>query len=932
MDPNIAEPWLLDADEVIGRLRTDRERGLTADEVARRLAEHGANELRAEPPVPGWRRALAQLKDPLVVLLLVAVVILLAAWIAEGRQGWPVDTIVIAVIIAVNAVIGVVQERKAENAVAALQRVSAPSATVVRAGEQLRIPSREVVPGDVVVLSEGDVVPADGRLVAVANLMIAEATLTGESEAVLKSTATLTGRTAIGDRVDMVFGGTAVTRGTGRVVVTATGMETQTGRIARLLSETTADPTPLEREIARLGRVLGIAVLIIAVVVVATALVVSDPESVRDVVTAILLGVSLAVAAVPEGLPAVLSVVLAIGVQRMAVRHAIVKNLSSVEALGSASVICADKTGTLTQNEMTLVRVVTASGEVAFDGVGYAPVGEVRSPDGPVDPTGPVGLEVKALLSAGSAANDAVLTEDDAGGWSIQGDPTDAAFLVAERKLGTYEERLARFQRVSTVPFTSERKLMSSVEHDAEREHHTVMTKGAPDVLLGRCTGLRVGDDVVPMPDDQRARAVAAIEEMSDAALRTLGVAFRRLPVGDDPPVAGEHLEQDLVWCGVVGIIDPPRPEAAVAVAAARRAGIRVIMITGDHPRTALRIATDLGIVDARATVATGLELDELDRSGWRDVVRSTSVFARVSPEHKLDIVDALQADGEVVAMTGDGVNDAPALKSADIGVAMGITGTEVTREAGAMILADDNFATIVAAVSEGRGIFQNIKKFLRYMMSSNLGEVLTIFVGVLAAGLLGLTGHGEAVVVPLLATQILWINLLTDTLPALAMGVDTQTEDVMARPPRRFTERVIDASMWRGVALIGSVMAVATLGVIDLYLPGGLIEGSDDLASARTAGFTVLVLAQLCNAFNSRSEVTSAFRVRANRWLWAAVGISVALQVAVVQTPFLNVMFGTVPLTPDQWLVCAALATAVLWTGELRKVALRARSRARSG
>lgn len=920
-------PWLADPDDVVRDLRTDRGTGLTSAEAARRLAELGPNELEGEPPTPMWRRVLIQFKDPLVGLLLVAVAISLLAWLVEGSDGWPFDAVVIAAIVVLNAVLGVIQERKAEDAVAALQRTSAPSASVVRDGEQRRIPSREVVPGDVLVLAEGDTVPADARLFAVASLHVAEAALTGESEAVAKSVGTLSGPTALGDRTCMVFAGTAVTRGTGRAVVTATGMAAETGRIAQLLSDTVQEPTPLQREIDRVGKMLGLAVVSIAVVVVGTLMVVSDLRTLADWVTVLLLGVSLAVAAVPEGLPAVLSVVLAIGVQRMAGRKAIVKNLSSVETLGSASVICSDKTGTLTQNEMTLVRVVTASGEVDLDGVGYVPVGSVHVDGTPLDREGPLFTEVHAVLAAGSAANDAVLRQDDAGGWAIQGDPTDAAFLVAERKLGTYEARRDRFRRVGAVPFTSERKLMSTVHHDAARDEHAVLVKGAPDVLVRRCTRVLVGGDPEAMTEAHRRRVADAVDEMSSNALRTLGVAISRLPEGLDPAAPDEDVEHGLVWCGVVGIIDPARPEAADAVAAARRAGIRIIMITGDHPRTALRIATDLGIVVPGSDVATGLELDDLDADGWRDVVRTTSVFARVSPEHKLNIVDALQADGLVVAMTGDGVNDAPALKSADIGVAMGITGTEVTRQAGAMILADDNFATIVAAVREGRGIFENIKKFLRYLLSSNMGEVLTVFLGVLLAGALGLTGHGEVVVLPLLATQILWINLLTDTGPALAMGVDPQTDDVMSRPPRRLTDRVIDAAMWRDVVWIGLVMAIVSLLAIDIHLPGGLVDGHDTIGLARTAAFTVLVFAQLFNAFNARSGMTTAFRRTHNRWLWGTVLLALVLQVAVVHVPLLNQAFGTEPLRWDQWLVCLALASAVLWVEELRKLVLRRRA-----
>jgi magnesium-transporting ATPase (P-type) len=463
--------------------------------------------------------------------------------------------------------------------------------------------------------------------------------------------------------------------------------------------------------------------------------------------------------------------------------------------------------------------------------------------------------------------------------------------------------------------------MMSTVEID--REHgaaRVLISKGAPDVLLGRCTRVRQGMTVLTLDAAWRQRIQADVEELTDAALRTLAVAYRPLEPGEEN-AADDRLERDLIFVGTVGIIDPPREEAAVAIREAHRAGIRVIMITGDHPRTAARIAADLGIVEPGTVALTGLELDRLDAAQFAEAVHTTSVYARVAPEHKLRIVDALQADGHIVAMTGDGVNDAPALKSADIGVAMGVTGTEVTKQAAKMILADDNFATIVEAVREGRGIFDNIRKFLRYLLSSNMGEVLTVFLGVVLAGVIGLTGPNDALMLPLLATQILWINLITDSAPALAMGMDPETDDVMARKPRRLSERVIDARMWAGVIEVGLVMAVVTLLTIDLYLPGGLIEGRHGIENARTAGFTVLVFAQLFNCFNARSEATSAFRhVFANHWLWAAVGLSLLLQIAVVHVGFLNVAFGTVPLAPEQWLVCAAMGSLVLWFSELRK------------
>jgi magnesium-transporting ATPase (P-type) len=462
---------------------------------------------------------------------------------------------------------------------------------------------------------------------------------------------------------------------------------------------------------------------------------------------------------------------------------------------------------------------------------------------------------------------------------------------------------------------------MSTILIDRERDDERVLiAKGAPDVLLAHCTRLRSGMDVVELGDAGRKRILEEVEALSAEALRTLAVAYRPLAPGDERS-GDDALEANLIFVGTVGIIDPPREEAAVAIREAHRAGIRVIMITGDHPRTATRIAQDLGIIGPGQGALSGVELDKLDEARFRDAVRTTSVYARVAPQHKLRIVDALQADGQIVAMTGDGVNDAPALKSADIGIAMGITGTEVTKQAAKMILADDNFATIVAAVREGRGIFDNIRKFLRYLLSSNMGEVLTVFFGVVLAGVIGLTGSGEAIVLPLLATQILWINLITDSGPALAMGVDPQTEDVMSRKPRKLTERVIDGAMWAGVLEVGFVMAVLTLFTLDLYLPGGLVEGARDLDNARTAAFTVLVFAQLFNCFNARSESTSAMRhMFVNPWLWGAIALSIVLQVAVVHAPFLNIAFGTVPLDFGQWLTCAAIASLVLWTIELRK------------
>jgi len=790
------------------------------------------------------------------------------------------------------------------------------------------------------VLAEGDAVGADARLAQAAALKLLEAPLTGESEAVLKDAALLPGPVALGDRLNMVFKGTAVAQGSGHAIVIATGMQTEMGGIATLLDTTPDAPTPLQIEIAHLGKVLGIAALGVAAVVVATILLISDIHGVADVVTVLLLGVSLAVAAVPEGLPAILSVVLAMGVRRMAHHHAIVKKLASVETLGSASVIASDKTGTLTRGEMTVQRVMTASGRIDITGVGYAPKGRAEQA-GVELAEGPMRDELRAVLSGGSLAGNAQLRQMETGTWVIQGDPTEAAFLVAERKLGSSgvaREREDRFERIGEIPFTSQRKMMSVLVVDhADGDAHVLFTKGAPDVLLAHCTRVRHGEATVALDAAWHTQVQADVALMTDNALRTLGVARRTLAADAQIPTDAAEaaaLEQELEYLGTVGIIDPPREEAAVAIAQARQAGVRVVMITGDHPRTAVRIAADLGIVEVGAPVLTGLDLDKLDDAAFTSAVRQTSVYARVAPKHKLRIVRALQDGGNVVAMTGDGVNDAPALKAADIGVAMGVAGTEVSKEAARMILADDHFATIVLAVREGRGVLDNIRKFLRYLLSSNLGEVLTVFGGVVGAGVIGLkataTGSGGAVVLPLLATQILWINLITDTGPALAMGVDPIAEDIMARKPRPRSQRIIDGRMWRSVLEAGVVMAVLTLLTLDLFLPGGLIEpvdswlgpGPHSLEGARTAAFTVLVLTQLFNCFNARSATASAFRdAFSNRWLWAAVALSTALQVAVVHLPFLNLAFGTVPLSAGQWCVCVAMASGVLWFSEGRKL-----------
>jgi Ca2+-transporting ATPase len=711
----------------------------------------------------------------------------------------------------------------------------------------------------------------------------------------------------------MVFSGTAVTYGHGAALVTATGMQTEMGRIAGLLKQAPDESTPLQKELARVGRLLGLVVIVIAAVMIGTILLVQEVRGVAALFEVLILGVALAVAAVPEGLPAVVTAVLAMGVQRMAKRKAIVRRLAAVETLGSASVVASDKTGTLTKNEMTVRAVVTASGRVEFGGTGYAPHGEVRIPEVSK-------AEVSRALTVGDRANNAALLERD-GSWTVHGDPTEGALIVAARKAGLEDQALdERFERVGEVPFSSDRKLMTTLHRDAERGGRVrAFTKGAPDVLLGRCTHELVLEEAKPLSGARRAEILQVNEALAREALRTLGVAYRTLP---DEADADESVERELVFAGLIGMMDPPREEARAAVARARAAGIRPIMITGDHPATAGVIAAELDIAPDGRSV-TGAELEKMSDEALRRTARETSVYARVNPEHKLRIVKALQHEGEVVAMTGDGVNDAPALKTADIGVAMGITGTDVSKEAADMVLADDNFATIVAAVEEGRAVFSNIRKFLRFLLATNIGEVMTMFFGVLLADAIGLTaGAVEGVALPLLATHILWINLVTDGAPALALGVDPAGAGQMARPPRPPGEGVITGRMWRGILETGAIMAAGTLLVLDASLPGGFIEGSGDMRYAQTMAFTTLVFFSLFAVFNARSDERSAFDgLFSNGWLWAAVALSLLLQLAVVYVPFLQKAFSTVALNAGDWLLCAAVASSVLWLRELDKL-----------
>jgi Ca2+-transporting ATPase len=918
MEPESPAPYRQTSADVLAALGSDAERGLSREEAAARLARYGVNQLDSDPPRPWWRRLLAQLNDSLVILLLIATAISTGLWFYERDTPLPYEAIVIFAVVLLNAIMGYLQEARAESAVLSLRQLTAARAHVLRNGERCTIEATQLVPGDIVLVEEGDTIAADARLIEVTALQTAEAALTGESLPVAKHTEPIADDVGLGDRTNMIWSGTPVTYGRARGVVVATGMKTEMGRIAGMLRAAPSEDTALQKQLTQVGKLLGLCVIAIAVVVIGTIVWVEHLTSWAALLDALILGVALAVAAVPEGLPAVVTAVLSLGVQRMAARNAIVRHLGAVETLGAADVIASDKTGTLTKNEMTVRAVVTSSGSVTLSGIGYAPDGHAqRDGGGAID--GALKHELTRALSIAERANNAALRQQD-GRWLVQGDPTEGALIVAARKLGVDPAELAsRWPRIGELPFSSERKLMSTIHRDGGGV--LVFSKGAADVLIERCTHALVGREPSPLTAADRARIAAQNEALAGRGLRTLGVAYRALADG----AWDESVERELVFAGLIGMIDPPRDEAKLAVERARAAGIRTLMITGDHPKPAGAIAVDLGMID-EPRVVTGRELARLQGEELARTVRECSVFARVDPEHKLRIVQSLSRQGAVVAMTGDGVNDAPALKSADIGVAMGITGTDVSKEAADMVLADDNFATIVAAVEEGRAIFANIRKFLRYLLSSNIGEVMTMFFGVVLQGPLGLSHDGGGMRLPLMATQLLWINLVTDGAPALALGVDPPEPGLMDRPPRRKSENVITGSMWAGIFFVGAIMAAVTL----LALGIAMHRGPKALPYAQTMTFTTLMLCQLFNVLNARSDTRSAFwHVFANGWLWASLGTSLALQIAVVHWAPLQRAFSTVSLSLEDWGVCALLASVVLWTRELSKLFTRAAGRA---
>ncbi|MBD3361976.1 calcium-translocating P-type ATPase, SERCA-type [Candidatus Woesearchaeota archaeon] len=857
--------------EVLIDLKTSV-KGLSQDEVSLRLEKYGPNEIREEKGVHPFIIFLEQFKSPIVWVLLAAVVV---SFILSKY----VDAIVIGAIIILNAVLGFVQEYKAEKAIEHLKKLVSLKALVLRDGEEQEVSASDIVPGDIVLIHTGDKVPADARIIESSNLQTQEAALTGESTPVKKKEKKYSDFVNVADRMNMVFSGTVVTSGRARVVVTATGMKTEIGKIAEMIQTTESPPTVLQKQLSHLSIFLGILVVVIAFVVFLVGLAYGN-EWFEMLMSAI----ALAVAAIPEGLPAVVTIALALGIQCLARKDSLMRKLPSVETLGACTVICSDKTGTLTHNEMTVKKIFANDRIISVTGSGYSTEGTFSS--------SPKDFEV--LLRAGALNNDAVIKGEDSS-WKVIGDPTEAALLVSARKAGINVESLRqKVKRTDEIEFTSERKMMTTVHRVNDKR--VAYTKGAAEEVIKLCDRVLVDGQLKRMSKSYKERILSVNDKFASQALRVLGFAYKPLKSAE----ARGNIEKEMIFVGLQAMIDPPRAEVKDAISKCKTAGIHVIMVTGDHIGTAKAIAGDIGI-EGKAIAGDKLEqMESLSKA-----VKEISIFARVNPEHKLKIISALKDNGHIIAMTGDGVNDAPALKKADLGIAMGITGTDVSKEASDMILADDNFASIVSAVEIGRSIFDNIKKFVEYLLSSNMGEVLTVFTAIL----FGLP-------LPVIAIQLLWINLVTDGAPALALGVEPAEKGIMKRKPRPVDAKIINLRRGIFIFLIGIIMMVGTLAAFEIAKPHA------DLGYARTVAFTTLMMFQMFNVLNQRSEDKSIFKIGLfkNKWLWGAIGLSIALQLMIVYIPFFNSIFITVPLNLIDWLWIVLISASVLVFGEIVK------------
>lgn len=895
----IQDSYRQTVEELTATLNVDHHQGLSPAEAQKRFEKYGPNTLKEKKKQTLLQKILAQFKDVMVIILIVASVV--SAFLDEY-----IDAGVIIAIVIINAVLGVLQEGKAEKAIEALKKMASPQARVLRGGQQRLLPAAELVPGDIVLLEAGDIVPADLRLFESQSLKAEEASLTGESVPVEKDAlALLADKTALGDRENMVFMSTAITYGKGRGLVIGTGSGTEIGRIADKLQDISEELTPLQKNLNQLGKWLGIVCLGISAAVFAQGLIAGG-----NVLDMFMTAVSLAVAAIPEGLPAVVTIVLALGMKRMADHNAIVKKLLAVETLGSVDVICSDKTGTLTQNEMTVTRLFAGDQLLDVTGIGYAQTGELLNhADGQAQP---LSAEIRTLLEIGLLCNDAALIVKPDGNPGILGDPTEGSLLVAAAKAGYQRDLLTeQYPRLGDLPFDSERKMMSTFHGHFAGEPLVSLTKGAPDIILNRCTSLLTASGVKPLDADSRAKVLAINSEMARSALRVLAFAYRpQTEVGAEP----QRVESGMILVGLMGMIDPARPEARDAITQCRQAGIRAVMITGDYKDTAVAIADDLGLRKASDQVLAGHEIDEMSDEQLLEAVEHTTVYARVSPDHKVRIVTALRANGHIASMTGDGVNDAMALKSADIGVAMGITGTDVAKGTADMILTDDNFATIVRAVHEGRIIFSNIRKFVGFLLSCNIGEILIIFLSSIFLGPLS---------IPLLPIQLLWINLVTDSFPALALGQEKGEPDVMQRPPRNPKEPILNKSMLLTVTTqaLGDFIAVFSAYLIGRQIFGFLPSGEPQ-DGARTYAFVTMILVELIRSFSARSEFTSVFKMGlfGNSALNKAVLFSLGLLLVVVYVPFLDPIFHTIPLGWLDWAVILPLSVIPFVMAEIIK------------
>ena len=862
----------MSVDQTLAALNTGIS-GLSEEEAALRLHNYGPNVIESRLEIPWHHTLLAQLQNPLVYILIAAAAISLSV-------GHVADGAIILAVVAINTIIGFFQEYRAERAMAELAKLAAPRAKVRRAGTDMEIAASKVVPGGIVLLAAGDKVPADARVIKSVGLEVDESALTGESEPAPKSAESVETNTPVADRSCMIFAGTVVTRGRGEAVVTETGTRTQFGTIAEEVFSERRHETPLQKELAQLGKTLGIVALVLAALVVIGGILRG-----RSIFDMFLFGIASAVAAVPEGLPAVVTIALAIGLNAMAQRNAIIRRLPAVEALGSATVIVSDKTGTLTQNRMT-VRALHLPGKP--DAADISAVVDDK--------------DALALLKAMTLANDAVLisTNDQI---SAQGDPTETALVIAAENAGLHKPYLQEeCKRISEVPFESERGYMATL-HSCP-DGNIIYVKGAPEAILRRCDRAHVNGVETVMTNSLRSDISNANAHMADKALRVLAGAYKRVP-GSLHSIEESEIANGLVHLGLVGMIDPPRPEAVEAVEKCRKAGIRVIMATGDNKNTARAIAREFGMVDGDSLVVDGTQVTAMSDENLRDNIDYIPVFARVEPKHKLRVVSALQDNGQIVAVTGDGVNDAPALKKANIGVAMGRTGTGVAREAGDMVLADDNFATIVAAVEEGRIVFQRIRKVVSYLIATNAGEILTIAIAVAAGWPL-----------PLTAVQLLWVNLITDSMPSLALATDPPAEDVLTHPPRDPNENIIDRQSFIRLSIVAPVMAIATLGAFFIGRNNSMVYG-------QTMAFATLSISQLFNAINVRSFRLSIFTLSplGNKWLIAAIAVALLLQVLPIHAPGLRSAFHTTELSLSQWGIVTGLASSVLWAEEIRKL-----------